>query len=379
MKRLIIGTRASKLAMIQTRWVVAQLQRHWPDLEIVVEPIRTTGDAVTHVPLTQIGGDGVFVVEIERALAERRIDVAVHSLKDMPTMQPEGLCLLVPGQREDARDVLITRLNPTLAASTPARIGTCSLRRTAQIRVLYPQAEILSLRGNVDTRLRKLEAGDYDAIILAAAGLHRLWQFSQTEQQTSEDFAPAQVPAVPLDLAERMTYLSFEQVLPAPGQGALGLETRAEPELLALLEPLNDRPAQAATSAERAFMRRLGAGCYLPVAAYADLTNGELSLTGLVSSLDGREQVRVKQRRAWTPEHGVEQAEQLGVAVAEVALAQGADTIITALFQHPQSERRQREDALPHTPVAKSYSGRETPETPGSFAAEASLQERQHV
>lgn len=321
----------------------------------------------------------MFVVEIERALAERRIDVAVHSLKDMPTMQPDGLCLLVPGQREDARDVLITRQHPTLAASAPARIGTCSLRRTAQIRVLYPQAEILSLRGNVDTRLRKLEAGDYDAIILAAAGLHRLWQFPQAEPQRGEDLTPAHVPTVPMDLAARMTYLSFEQVLPAPGQGALGLEMRAESELLTLLEPLNDLPTQATTSAERAFMRRLGAGCYLPVAAYADLTNGELSLTGLVSSLDGREQVRVKQRIVWTPEHGVELAEQLGAAVAELALAQGADTIITALFQQPQSERRQGENLLPRTPVAKSYSGRETPETPGSFAAEENLQERQHV
>ena len=195
---------------------MAQLQRRWPDLEIVVEQIRTTGDAVTHVPLTKIGGDGVFVVEIERALAEKRIDVAVHSLKDMPTTQPAGLRLLVPGQREDARDVLITRQAPALDATPPARIGTCSLRRTAQIHALFPQAEILSLRGNVDTRLRKLDAGEYDAIILAAAGLHRM--------------------GVSADLSARLTYLSFEQVLPAPGQGALGLELRDEPELVALLE-----------------------------------------------------------------------------------------------------------------------------------------------
>jgi hydroxymethylbilane synthase len=269
--------------------------------------------------LTKIGGDGVFVIEIERALAEKRIDVAVHSLKDMPTVQPAGLRLLMPGQREDARDVLITRQASALDATPPARIGTCSLRRTAQIRGLFPQAEILSLRGNVDTRLRKLDANEYDAIILAAAGLHRL--------------------GVPADLSARMNYLSFEQVLPAPGQGALGLELRDEPELLALLEPLNNRVTQATTSAERAFMRRLGAGCYLPVAAYATLDGSELSLSGLVTSLDGSEQVRVSRRVSWQTEDSVAVAEELGIVVAEVALAQGADAIIAALTENIQEQQ----------------------------------------
>ncbi|HEX7737434.1 MAG TPA: hydroxymethylbilane synthase [Ktedonobacteraceae bacterium] len=305
--------------MIQTRWVIAQLQRRWPDLEITVEQIHTIGDAVTHVPLTKIGGDGVFVAEIERALAERRVDLAVHSLKDMPTVQPAGLRLLVPGPREDARDVLITRRAPALDATPPARIGTCSLRRTAQIRVLYPQAEIFALRGNVDTRMRKLDAGDYDAIILAAAGLHRL--------------------GISADLSARMTYLPFEQVLPAPGQGALGLETRDEPELLTLLEPLNDRAIQATTGAERAFMRRLGAGCYLPVAAYATLDKGELTLHGLVTSLDGRARVHVGRRTDWRPEDGLARAELLGIEVAEVALAQGADAIIGELTNNVQEQQ----------------------------------------
>ena len=259
------------------------------------------------------------MIEIERALSEKRIDVAVHSLKDLPTVQPAGLRLLVPGQREDARDVLITRQAPALDATPPMRIGTCSLRRTAQIRTLFPQAEILSLRGNVDTRLRKLDANEYDAIILAAAGLHRL--------------------GVPADLSARMTYLSFEQVLPAPGQGALGLELRDEPELLALLEPLNDHVTQATTSAERAFMRRLGAGCYLPVAAYATLAGGELSLSGLVTSLDGREAVRVSRGVPWIPGNSVELAEQLGISVAEVALEQGADAIIAALASNIQEQQ----------------------------------------
>src|SRR5690242_18969276 len=154
MGRLIIVTRASKLARSVTRWVVAQLQRRWPGLEIVVEQIRTTGDSVTHIPLTKIGVECVFVDQCERAVWETRIDVAVHSLKDMPTVQPTGQRLLIPGQREDARDILITRQAPALDATPPARIDTCSLRRTAQIRALYPHAEILPLRGNVDTRLR---------------------------------------------------------------------------------------------------------------------------------------------------------------------------------------------------------------------------------
>lgn len=261
----------------------------------------------------------MFVIEIERALAEKRIDLAVHSLKDMPTIQPAGLCLLVPNSREDARDVLITRQAPALATAPPARIGTCSLRRTAQIRALFPQAEILSLRGNVDTRLRKLDAGEYDAIILAAAGLHRM--------------------GVPADLSARLTYLTFEQVLPAPGQGALGLETRAEPELLALLKPLNDLATQATTGAERQFMRRLGAGCYLPVAAHATLSRGEMSLTGLVTSLDGRNQVRIQRRVAWTLEDGLAQAEKLGIDAAEIALAQGADMIIAELGETTQEQQ----------------------------------------
>jgi len=290
---------------------VTQLQRHWPGLEIVVEQIRTTGDAVTHLPLTKIGGDGVFVLEIERALQQKRIDLGVHSLKDMPTVQPAGLRVLVAGQREDARDVLVTRPTAFTRAQAPMRIGTCSLRRTAQLRALFPSARILALRGNVDTRLRKLESGDYDAIVLAAAGLHRL---GMTDT-----------------LAARVTYLSFEQMLPAPGQGALGLEVRDEPDLLAVLAPLGDPLTRATTGAERMFMRRLGAGCYLPVAAHCTIEGGELSLTGLVAGLDGRARVRVSRRIPWTMDHGVAHAERLGVDLAEEALARGADRIIASL------------------------------------------------
>jgi hydroxymethylbilane synthase len=260
----------------------------------------------------------VFVLEIERALQERRIDLAVHSLKDLPTQQPAGLQLVIAGPREDVRDVLIT--NPALdmqqddlqaiyrATQAPLRIGTSSLRRTAQLREFYPHADILSIRGNVDTRLRKLDAGDYDAIVLAAAGVHRLGLQEQ--------------------LAERMTHLSTEMIMPAPGQGALALETRSEPALLELLAPLRDTDVEAATSAERMFMRRLGAGCYLPVAAHAFIADDQFTVHGLVISLDGRRRVQVSQSMAWTSTTTLADATQLGVVLAEDALAQGAHEII---------------------------------------------------
>ena len=275
-------------------------------MEIVIEPIHTRGDAITHVPLTQIGSDGVFVKEIEQALLERRIDLAVHSLKDLPTTQPERLCVVAVGAREDVRDALVVN-----SKTTPLRIGTCSLRRTAQIRALLPEVEILPLRGNVETRLRKLDAGDYDGIVLAAAGLHRLGVHER--------------------LAGRMSYLPIEVMVPAPGQGALAVEMRDEPGMQGLIAPLKNSATQAATSAERMFMRRLGAGCYLPVAAYGEVSGERLILRGLVISLDGQQQVRVHGSMPWTAETGVECAEQLGVELAEQALAGGAAEIINVL------------------------------------------------
>lgn len=325
MKRIIIGTRASKLAMIQTRWVVERLQQEEPALEIVIEQIRTTGDAITHVPITQIGGDGVFVMEIERALLERHIDLAVHSLKDLPTAQPQGLCAIAVGAREDVRDVLVVNGQGDYewASAVEAgrlRIGTCSLRRTAQIRAIFPGVEILPLRGNVDTRLRKLEAGEYDGIVLAAAGVHRLGVHER--------------------LAGRMNYLPVEVMMPAPGQGALALEMRDELEMQRLIAPLRNAATQSTTSAERMFMRHLGAGCYLPVAAYSEVVGEKLMLQGLVISLDGQRQVRVHGSIPWTPETNVEYAERLGVELAEQALAQGAAEIINMLDDVRVRERR---------------------------------------
>jgi len=304
--------------MTQTQWVVERLYQQWPNLDVTIEQIRTTGDRVTQIPLSQIGGDGVFVLEIERALQEHRIDLAVHSLKDLPTLQPDGLRLVIAGPREDVRDVLIT--NNTLQlhrdelqamyreTKLPLRIGTSSLRRTAQLREFYPNADISSIRGNVDTRLRKLDAGEYDATVLASAGLHRLH--------------------LQEELASRMTYLPTEVMMPAPGQGALALEIRDEPELCALLAPLQDTLVQAETSAERMFMRRLGAGCYLPVAAHGTIIGETFMVRGLVISLDGKRRIAVQQSIAWTAETPNTQAEQLGVSLAEEALAQGAYAII---------------------------------------------------
>jgi hydroxymethylbilane synthase len=300
--------------------VIKKLQQQWPGLEITIEQIRTTGDRVIDKPLSQIGGDGVFVTEIEHALHEKRIDIAVHSLKDLPTMQPADLRLVIVGPREDVRDVFVSN-EPGIQLGANMRVGTCSLRRMAQIRALYPAVQILPIRGNVDTRLRKLDAGEYDCILLAAAGLHRL------DMQER--------------LAGRITYLPIEAVMPAPGQGALALEIRDEPALYdELLAPLNDPAVQVATAAERMFMRHLGAGCYLPVAAYGRLHAQELTLHGLVISLDGQDLVRVQQSVAWTTASTLEHAEQLGIAVAEQALAQGAMEIIGVLNANREQEQQ---------------------------------------
>ena len=280
--------------------------------------------------LSAIGGDGVFVMEIERALLDGRIDLAVHSLKDLPTAQPTGLHTCVVDGREDARDVLVWSeqyasmrewdFTTHHIPSIPLHIGTCSLRRTAQLRALLPQVDILPLRGNVDTRLRKLDAGEYDAIVLAAAGLHRLGAHER--------------------VAQRITYLPFDAMLPAPGQGALALEMRDEEAMRELIAPLRDSAIAATTSAERMFMRRLGAGCYLPIAAYGEIQQNRLALQGLVISLDGKEQVRLRSSIPWTAQTSVEYAEQLGVQLAEQALAQGAASIIATV-----NEGRVREHA----------------------------------
>ena len=280
-RALVIGTRGSALAHWQTGWARAALAQAWPGLAIEQRPFTTSGDRQLDKALPAIGGKGVFTEELEAALHAHEIDLAVHSLKDLPVTsatQPApgapGLTLGAISARADARDVLIARAGHTLAGlPLGARVGTSSLRRAAQLLAARPDLQLLPLRGNVDSRVRKALTGDYDAIVLAAAGLLRLG----LGQHASE-------------------YLSFETMLPAPGQGAIAVQCRADDaQLLAWLRPLDDAPTRAAVSAERAFLAGLGGGCSAPIAAYATAGSGSnLSLTGLVASADGRRVIRAQ-------------------------------------------------------------------------------------
>jgi hydroxymethylbilane synthase len=303
-----IGTRGSKLALAQTHWVKAQVQARHADLAIEVVVIKTTGDKLKDVPLAQVGGKGLFIKEIEEALLAGEVDLAVHSLKDMPAEMPPGCVLGAVPPREDCRDAFISQRYASLA-EIPAggRVGTGSLRRKVQILHRRPDLEVVHLRGNVDTRLRKLETEGLDAIILAAAGLRRL--------------GLGHIPR---------GYLDETEMLPAIGQGALGLEVRADDqEMLALLRPLNHFPSQVAVTAERAFLARLEGGCLVPVAALGRLDDGLLHLKALISDLEGR---RVFQDRL---EGTPEEAASMGRRLAEILLERGGGKILQEIFGHP--------------------------------------------
>jgi hydroxymethylbilane synthase len=306
MKRqtLIVGTRGSALAQAQTALVEAALRRVAPNVVIEVRVIRTQGDVRLDRPVTQIGGKGVFVREIENALLARVIDLAVHSLKDLPVEQPPGLIVAAIPPREDPRDVLVSRDGRRLSElPAGARVGTGSQRRAVQLRAMRPDLEVHDLRGNVDTRLHKLDTGQYDAIVLAAAGLGRLGRLDRVV----EFFDP-------------------EVMTPAPGQGALAVECRAADEATqSLLLPVHDLPTWAAVTAERAFLSGLGGGCSAPIAAYAEARSATLRLHGLVASFDGRQVVRV------SGDGSVEQPGRLGYRLAEEALAQGASAILEGI------------------------------------------------
>jgi hydroxymethylbilane synthase len=296
----VIGTRGSKLALWQTDWVKAALARAWPGLPIELRSFTTSGDRQIDRPLPDIGGKGVFTEELANALRAGEIDLAVHSLKDLPIEPTPGLALGAIGQREDARDVLIARDGQTLG-NLPygARLGTSSLRRSAQLLAARPDLQLLPLRGNVDTRVRKALSGDYDAIVLAAAGILRLGLGQHVSQ-----------------------YLSFQTMLPAPGQGAIAVQCRAsDQDALNWLRPLDDPPTRAAVTAERAFLAGLGGGCSAPIAAYATSGPGStLSMTGLVATVDGRRVIRVA---------GVgDDALSLGAELAAQALANGARELL---------------------------------------------------
>ena len=304
MKRTVrIGTRGSTLAVWQAGWVKKRLEAHWPDLRVELVPITTSGDRIQHVSLARIGGKGLFVKEIEQALLAGRVDLAVHSVKDLPAELPPGLRLSTIPEREDPRDVLISAGGSSLAELPEGtRVGTSSLRRQALLLHLRPDLRIEVLRGNVETRLRRQLEGRVDATILAAAGLKRLSLRLKN--------------GVPLDA---------EEFLPAIGQGALGIEIRAGDEVAALLAPLHHPETAWAIEAERAFLSGMGGSCRTPLAARATVANGSLRLAALVASPDGKRLLR-HERSGPT-----ETAGQIGTETAALLLDRGGREILAGL------------------------------------------------
>jgi hydroxymethylbilane synthase len=296
---LRIGTRGSALALWQAHHVKARLEASEPGLLVELTVIKTKGDKILDVPLSQVGGKGLFVKEIEEALLDRRVDLAVHSMKDVPAELMPGLALVAVSAREDARDALCSRTVGLRQLPPGARVGTSSVRRTSQILAVRRDLEIVGLRGNVDTRLRKLDEGELDAIVLAAAGLHRL------------------------GLTARITeYLDPSFCLPAIGQGVLGLEARADDAttITRVRRALHDEPTALCAFAERAFLLHLQGSCTTPLAAHATLQGTELHLDGLVASLDGTAILRDQLTGPASPE--------LGVALAERLLERGAGELL---------------------------------------------------
>ncbi len=304
-KTLKIATRQSPLALWQANYVKDRLQQQYPDLTVELVPMVTKGDVILDSPLAKIGGKGLFVKELENALLNKEADIAVHSMKDVPMQFPEGLGLAVICQREDPRDAFVSHSYRTFAELPQgAVVGTSSLRRQCQLKALRPDLDIRSLRGNVGTRLSKLDNGDYDAIILASAGLIRL------------------------GLADRIaSFIDVEQSLPAAGQGAVGIECRTDDmQVQALLAPLADAETTYCVRAERAMNNHLQGGCQVPIGGYAVLQQGQLDLRALVGDLDGSRIIRAEGKSP------VENAEALGVQIAEQLLAQGADKILQAIY-----------------------------------------------
>jgi hydroxymethylbilane synthase len=299
-----IGTRGSALALWQAHHVRDLLRQAWPSLTVNIEVMKTQGDITLDSPLPQIGGKGVFTAELEAALRNGTIDLAVHSLKDLPTDESEGLIIGAIPKRGNPHDALISRASHTLE-TLPARaaVGTSSRRRAAQLLVRRPDLRLIDIRGNVDTRMRKALAADgpYDAIVLALTGLERLGRGNEISQE-----------------------LSLDEMLPAPGQGALAVQCRDEAASRALLAPIIHRPTLLAVTAERAFLAALGGGCAVPVASYAEVRNQRLVVRGRVTALDGSRQVDVALEGAASAKG----ASILGQRLAELALAQHADELL---------------------------------------------------
>jgi hydroxymethylbilane synthase len=303
MPKFRIGSRGSQLALWQANHIAALLRARGHNVEI--EIIHTTGDKITDVALAKVGTKGMFTKEIEEALSAGLVDLAVHSLKDLPTELPPGFEIAAITEREDPRDAFCSRLYATIETLPPrARVGTSSLRRQAQLKAIRPDLDIHPLRGNVDTRLRKLEQGEYDAIILAAAGLKRLGKTELIRQ-----------------------IIPVEAMCPAAGQGALAIEIReGDSAARQHVEFLNDPAARAATTCERALLNRLGGGCQVPIGALAGMRNGKLHLEAIVADPDGSKVLRESH------DGDLNDPEQLGNAVGETLLSRGGDEILAAVY-----------------------------------------------
>jgi len=302
--KLIIGTRGSKLALWQTNWVKSELEKAHPQIEIEIEIISTKGDRVLDVSLPKLGeeGKGLFTKELEEAMLDHRTDLAVHSLKDLPTELPAGLHVAAICEREDPSDALVARSGIASFEELPsgAILGTSSLRRSAQIVAARPDLVIEPVRGNLDTRLRKLDEGKYDALVLAAAGLCRLGWKDRITERLSEDL-----------------------VLPAVGQGALAIESRSDDQSTnEIAQALNHLPTRLECTAERAFLKGLGGGCLVPIAARGRLEDGGLSLAGLVAKPDGSKILRD------SIDGPAQEAELIGQRLAECLLRRGADRLL---------------------------------------------------
>lgn len=305
MNTLRIGTRKSALALWQADHVREQLQRLHPGLAVELVKITTEGDRILDRPLATVGGKGLFIKELEQALFERRVDLAVHSMKDLTVTLPAGLQIAAVCERADPRDAFVSPRHARIDTLAPgARVGTSSLRRQCQLRERWPHLSVVNLRGNVNTRLAKLDAGEYDAVILAAAGLKRLG-FEQRIR----------------------SYLAPEESLPAVGQGAICIECREDDvETNRLIADLDHGPTRVCVSAERAFNAHLEGGCQVPIGGYAELQEGELRLRGLVGDPDGSRVIRGELRG---PAAG---AEQLGEALAQELLGRGARAILDKVY-----------------------------------------------
>lgn len=303
-KKLVIASRESALAMWQARHIQSRLQALYPQTEVTILGMTTTGDQILDTPLAKVGGKGLFVKELETALADGRADLAVHSMKDVPMNLPDGFMLTATGEREDPRDAFVSNQYACLEDLPEGSIvGTSSLRRQSQLQARFAHLKIESLRGNLQTRLRKLDEGQYAAIILAAAGLIRL------------------------ELGDRIRqFIAPEQSIPAVGQGALGIEISANrPNLIAILAPLNHADTQVCVEAERGMSRALAGSCTVPLGAYAVCEGENIRITGFVASVDG------KQMLVETAVGHRNHAQTLGQALASQLVAKGADKILAAL------------------------------------------------